>query len=201
MMPSAPVTQPHFAAAMGFLRTRGVRSSLSSLRQLLAARWDLRSTTMLGLVRLDGRAAVVNNGTITIHDRVRLVGRTVRLELVCHRGAEVSIGYRTFVNYGTNISAMKAVHIGQDCDIGQYCIVMDSDYHDVDDHHLPGKSAPIEIDDDVWLGARTIVLRGAHIGRGAVIGANSVVTGDIPPFTFAAGNPARVIRAIGKNRD
>lgn len=201
MSSSTSVAQPGLAAAVGSLRAKGLRASLSSVRQNLAARWYLRSTTMLGIVRLDGRAAVTNKGIITIHDRVRLAGGTVRLELVCHEGAEISIGFRTFINYGTNISAMNAVHVGQDCDIGQYCIIMDSDYHDVDDHHRPGKSAPILIDDDVWLGARTIVLRGAHIGRGAVVGANSVVTGDVPPFTFAAGNPARVVRAIGKNRD
>ena len=178
-----------------------MRAAISSLHQNMSARWHLRGTTMVGVVRLDGRAAVTNFGTITIHDRVRLVGRTVRLEFDCFKGAEISIGAGTFINYGTNVSAMESVQIGRDCDIGQYSIIMDSDYHDVSDHHLPGKSAPIVIEDDVWLGARTIVLRGSRIGRGAVIGANSVVNGVIPPFTLAAGSPARVIRSIGRHND
>jgi maltose O-acetyltransferase len=73
---------------------------------------------------------------------------------------------------------------------------MDSDHHDPRDHTSAGKSAPVLIEDNVWLGARVTVLRGAHIGEGAVIGAHSVVTGTIPPHTLAAGAPARVIRSL-----
>jgi acetyltransferase-like isoleucine patch superfamily enzyme len=53
---------------------------------------------------------------------------------------------------------------------------------------------PIVIEDDVWLGYGVVVLSGARIGRGAVIGANSVVSGAIPPGAVAVGAPARVVR-------
>ena len=56
-----------------------------------------------------------------------------------------------------------------------------------------GGEYSVVVEDDSWIGANVIVLSGAHIGRGAVIGAGSVVTGVIPPFTVAAGAPARVI--------
>lgn len=54
---------------------------------------------------------------------------------------------------------------------------------------------PIIIEDDVWLGARVIILPGVRVGTGSVIGAGSVVTRDVVPYSIAAGNPARVIRS------
>lgn len=59
---------------------------------------------------------------------------------------------------------------------------------------LPEDDLGVVIDDDVWIGSRAIVLRGVRIGRGAIIGAGSVVTKDIPPYALALGNPARVAR-------
>jgi maltose O-acetyltransferase len=55
-------------------------------------------------------------------------------------------------------------------------------------------SQPVVIEDDVWLGARVIILPGIRVGHGAVIGAGAIVTKDVPPFAICVGNPARVIR-------
>jgi acetyltransferase-like isoleucine patch superfamily enzyme len=63
--------------------------------------------------------------------------------------------------------------------------------------HTEGASAPIVIEDDVWLGANTVVLPGMNIGRGAVIGANSVVSANIPAMAVARGNPAEVVLDSG----
>ncbi len=56
------------------------------------------------------------------------------------------------------------------------------------------KFPPIRIEDDVWIGARVIVLPGVSIGKGAIIGAGAVVTKDVPAYAICVGNPARVIR-------
>ena len=58
---------------------------------------------------------------------------------------------------------------------------------------------PVTLNNDVWIGANACVLRGVTIGEGAIVGAGSVVTHDIPPFTIAAGNPACVIRSLTSN--
>ena len=55
-------------------------------------------------------------------------------------------------------------------------------------------SQPVVIEDEAWIGAQVTILAGVRIGRGAVIGAGSVVTSDVPPATIVAGNPARVVR-------
>lgn len=119
----------------------------------------------------------------------------MRLELVCF-GGELAIGDNTFINYGTNISATQRVRIGRNCTIGQYSFIMDNDYRPAEDHAAVDVPGPVEIEDDVSIGARVTVLPGAHIGRGAVIGAHSVVKGTIPPSTLAASAPARVLRQL-----
>jgi maltose O-acetyltransferase len=58
------------------------------------------------------------------------------------------------------------------------------------------KTAPVVIEDDVWLGTNAVVLPGVRVGRGAVVGAGAVVTRDVPPFVVVAGAPARVIRTL-----
>jgi acetyltransferase-like isoleucine patch superfamily enzyme len=183
------------------LRKRGVAESIRRVGQFTAARWYLRKATAVGSVLLDGRAHVINQGRLVFGDHVRLNGSTVRLEFACFRGARLTVGDGTFINYGTNVSAVEGVSIGNHCAIGQYSIVMDCDYHAVDDLDSRGNAKAITIEDDVWLGARTIVLKGSRIGRGAVVAANSVVRGEIPPFALAAGSPARVVRYIGARAD
>jgi acetyltransferase-like isoleucine patch superfamily enzyme len=123
-------------------------------------------------------------------------GGTVRCELTTHEGGRLEIGHRVFVNYGCSISAHALVSIGDGCLIGQYTIIMDCDYHSLDGADDHGDPQPIAIEDGVWLGARTIVLKGVRIGRGSVIAAGSVVTRDIPPGVVAGGSPAHVIRHL-----
>ena len=60
------------------------------------------------------------------------------------------------------------------------------------------KSAPIVIEDDAWIGINVIVLKGVTIGRGAVVGAGSVVTKDVPAWTVVAGNPAVVVKQLNE---
>ena len=57
------------------------------------------------------------------------------------------------------------------------------------------EAIPVVIEDDVWVGARVIVLPGIRIGKGSVIGAGAIVTKDVPPFSICVGNPARIIRS------
>jgi maltose O-acetyltransferase len=191
-MSAAPVV----AEASRFLRRRGLRSFLRSATQHLNARWWLRGATRVGTVRLRGRAHVENRGRLVFGDRVRLDGRSVRLDFGVGAGGTLEVGEGTFINYGSDISALRSVRIGRRCDIGQYAIIIDSNYHRVDDHLSMDEPQPVIIEDDVWLGARVTVLPGSHIGRGSVIGAHSVVTGVIPPRSLAGGVPARVIRSL-----
>jgi maltose O-acetyltransferase len=176
--------------------TKALRSP-EVIAQALRARRQLRRCDRVpATIRLRGRVFVENHGRIELGDRVRIEARTVPVELACWRGAAISVGDGTFVNYGVSLSAHQSVTIGENCLIGNYVVIMDSDYHDLSDRTRPGEAAPIVIEDDVWLGTRATVLKGVRIGRGAVVGAGAVVTEDIPPRTLAFGVPARVVRQL-----
>lgn len=89
--------------------------------------------------------------------------------------------------------------VGKDVMMGPYVIIV-GDNHESSRTDIPMRSQgikkypPVRIDDDVWVGARAIILPGLKIGRGAIIGAGAVVTKDVPPYAVCAGNPARVIK-------
>lgn len=179
------------------------RLLLAALRQpgrawpLMRAKWGLRHCDQVGSwPRLFGRVMVKNHGRITIGERLLMYGGTVRGELVTAPGGIIEIGNQVFINYGVSVSAHTLVKIGNRCQIGNYSLLMDNDYHQIGEKTMLGHSRPIILEDDVWLGARVIILKGVTIGQGAVIGAGSVVTRDIPPRSVAVGQPARVVKTF-----
>ena len=99
------------------------------------------------------------------------------------------------------IVATKRVEIGKNVMIGGGVIIVDSDFHSLDytdwfsleDNHNM-KSSPVSIGDNVFIGMNSLILKGVKIGSGAVVGAGSVVTQDIPSNEVWAGNPAKFIK-------
>ena len=120
--------------------------------------------------------------------RLSIVTATSHARIVIKDGAGIS---------NSVISCCESITIGKDTLIGAECLITDSDFHGFPlRKNPPARSAPVEIGDWVFVGTRTIVLKGVSIGNHSVIGAGSVVTSDIPENCLAAGNPARVIRSF-----
>jgi acetyltransferase-like isoleucine patch superfamily enzyme len=115
--------------------------------------------------------------------------------------ARIRIGGGTFLNIGVMVASMELVEIGAFCMLANGCFVSDAS-HRFDNPVQPitwqgfTSKGPTRIGDNVWCGAGVVVTSGVTIGERSVIGANSVVTQDIPPFSIAAGAPARVIKKI-----
>jgi acetyltransferase-like isoleucine patch superfamily enzyme len=113
----------------------------------------------------------------------------------------IRIGAGTFLNRGVMVAAVELVEIGAHCMLANGCFVTDGN-HRFDDPEKPvpwqgfTSKGPTRIGDNVWMGANVVVTSGVTIGERAVIGANSVVTTDVPPFTIAAGAPARAVREV-----
>lgn len=131
-------------------------------------------------------------------ERTQLVSKLAPLELLAEHGAELRIGARCLVNFGTSIIAHERITIGDRCLIGTHCMITDTPFHGVepDRRFDPPPPEPVTIGNNVWLAARVIVLPGVTIGDDAVIGIGSVVTSDIPPRTLAVGSPAKVVREL-----
>lgn len=126
--------------------------------------------------------------------------------------SRITIGSNCLINSRTVIECFESVTIGNDALISFDVLIGDGRSHStnweerIDDLRLmrSGNSvnlehlqtAPVVIEDGVWIGARAIILPGVRIGRGSTVGAGSVVTKSVPPFSIAAGNPARVISGV-----
>lgn len=124
-----------------------------------------------------------------------------------HYGSHTKIGRHFFGNFNLTIQDDAFVTIGSDCNFGPNVTIV-TPIHPMLPEERRGMTTadgtvnhmcwakPVTIGDDCWFGANVVVCPGVTIGRNCVIGAGSVVVKDIPPDSFAAGNPAKVIRTI-----
>lgn len=102
----------------------------------------------------------------------------------------------------TNINCVKSVRIGSHVLIGAGCLITDTNHHSLDwrirclEGDTDKKSAPVVIEDYVFVGAKCIILKGVTIGEKSIIAAGSVVVSDIPANCIAGGNPCKVIKYI-----
>jgi len=117
---------------------------------------------------------------------------------------ELIMGDHTFVGHGCLIAVGSSVRIGKHCLLASGVSVSDYDGHPLDAvlrHTSPPPREPIKpvvIGDDVWIGADAIILKGVAIGDRSIVDAGAVVTKSVPPDVIVAGNPARVVKSLGK---
>jgi acetyltransferase-like isoleucine patch superfamily enzyme len=118
---------------------------------------------------------------------------------VIQNNAKIIIGNNVGVS-GVFISAWQEIKIGNNVLIGANTIITDSDWHPINsderDNHSKVKFKPVIIDDDVWIGANVLILKGVKIGRGSIISAGSVVFDDVPEYSLVKGNPASVVKKL-----
>ena len=146
-----------------------------------------------GTVRLRCKAALLGAASLYAPVRLRVFGPGAAIEI--GEGAQLS---------GTSVTARsQRISIGRQVLLAPNCVIVDSDFHAPWPPEAratePGleRDAPVSIGDYVWIGMNCLILKGVSIGEGAMIGAGSVVTRDVPPFCLAAGAPARVLRRLG----
>lgn len=164
----------------------------------LNARIRLRNCETGRLVTVKGRLKVNAKGRIKIGDHTRIWSHVGVSQLSAGPRALIEIGSNTFINTGTIITSRKHIKIGNNCNIANQVIIMDDDFHGVDERETASEKAEIIIGDNVWIATRATILKGVTIGEGAIIAAGAVVTKDVPPYTIAGGVPAKFIRFINK---
>lgn len=124
-------------------------------------------------------------------------GKDVNIEKGAQFSASTSLGDHSGI--GVNALISPHVTIGNDVMMGPDCCIFTAN-HKMERNGIPMREQgheefrPVVIGNDVWIGARVMILPGVHIGDGAVIGAGSVVTKDVAPYSIVAGNPAKLIR-------
>jgi len=164
-----------------------------------------------------GNGTRLNSATLTAREPQGcsiLIGSQSNIEAALvleQQAARIVIGSRTHIGGGTVVAAASKIEIGDDVLVAFDAVIVDHSSHSLEfrerQHDVrdwihgkkdwsPVAIAPVKVSDKAWIGMRAIVLKGVTIGEGAVVGAGSVVTKDVPPWTIVAGNPARVIRPL-----
>lgn len=139
------------------------------------------------LTALDGGKIFIGNNVY--------IGRFVQINVM---GGEVRIDNDVVcINDFCIITAWGKVEIGANTLIAPFCHITDRDHGFKKDdliRNQEGEIKPVFIGSDVWLGSGSVILKGVRINNGAVVGAGSVVTSDIPAYAVSAGNPAKIIK-------
>lgn len=142
-------------------------------------------------------------GIIRIGNNVHLSGRSCFYFMSgVPEKPVIEVGDGVFIGNGCTLSAGRKITIGNGVLMSAGVRIHDNDGHSLDiERRRKGtpqtsdEMSPVVIEDDVWIGADSIILKGVNIGRGAVIGAGSVVTRDVPSNCVAAGNPATIVKS------
>lgn len=147
-----------------------------------------------------GRVLIGDNFYFSSGYGVNPIASNLQGAVYVENGATLTIGNNVGMS-STRMWIHDSVTIGNHVKIGACVLITDTDAHPMDyvARRTTGegtKSAPIMIEDDVWVGAHSIVLKGVTVGARSIIGAGSVVTRNIPADCVAAGNPCKVIRYL-----
>lgn len=158
--------------------------SLIRLIILKIFHWHNISFHMINLLAFSAHISPGKNSRIKLGKRLYL-NRDV--QLAARPTAELTIGNNVFMNSGSMVMAHKKITIGNNVEFGPNVLVYDHDHDFRTEHGLSDKKffyAPVNIGNNVWIGANSIILHGTNIGDNCVVGAGSIIHGDFPPNTI-----------------
>lgn len=137
--------------------------------------------------------------------------------LYAYKSGKIKIGNNCFINTSTFIGAMDSIHIGNYVITATNVRIFDNNNHPTDSESRIkmctdgfhnenwewkfSDHKPVVIEDNVWIGEYSAVLKGVTIGRGSIVASHSVVTKDVPPYSIVAGNPAKVVKSLPQGDD
>jgi acetyltransferase-like isoleucine patch superfamily enzyme len=205
---AAPERRPHAGLV------RAVAQRLDATLGNASARWAgvtaREETNFLGrpIVSMEPQTSIIVGRRCTFISAPRYTALGVAHPVVLRcllPGARILIGNDTGAS-GVTICSASLVEIGERCLLGADVVICDTDFHPLwpvrrrwEPIPFPKRTDRVTIGDDVFVGARAIILKGVNVGHGAVIGAGSVVTSDVQPQSVVAGNPARLIGNVASH--
>lgn len=145
--------------------------------------WGEKKAVLPSSLSLGENSVLALNGVFSIFS-----GSSISVR----NGATLEIG-SGFINNNGSIICSRRITIGSHVAIGPDVVIRDSDDHRIISDH-GATTEPVTIDDHVWIGQRAMILKGVHIGEGAIVAAGAVVTKSVPPHTLVGGVPAHIIK-------
>ena len=108
----------------------------------------------------------------------------------------IDIGKYCLISPGVRISSSHEIIIGDSCMLASNVYITDADWHDIYNRVDQGRTSPVHLHNNVWIGDSAILCKGITIGQNSIVGAGSVVVHDVPENTIVAGNPAKVVKTL-----
>lgn len=175
---------------------RRVTSRLTSIAKIAYLRTAFPEIILPFSVVLDKdvTVAATDGGIIEVGSNV-CIGPDTQ---IISRGGHIVIGNDVHIGSGSIIVSQASITIGRYSLIAEYVVIRDQDHNYLARPIMNSgfRTGAIIIGEDCWLGSKSTVLRGSNIGDGAVIGAHSLIRGNVPPFTLAVGCLAKVIKEL-----
>jgi serine acetyltransferase len=173
---------------------RRIRNTVRAALLVAKSRWLMTGVSFASRPVVGGKVtlACTANGRITIGSGVSFSDNVV----IVARGGSITIGDNSHIGNGCLIVSREQIDIGADALIAEYVVIRDQDHSlDCDPICRAGfTSAPVVIEDNVWLAAKSTVLQGVRIGSGAVVAAHALVNRSVAARTVVAGVPATIIK-------
>lgn len=119
-----------------------------------------------------------------------------------HFHPQLILGEGVSFNFFCHVGCVNRISIGNHVMIGSYVLITDHSHGELNRSDIPVaqrlllSKGPVVIEDNVWIGEHACILPGVTIGRGSIVGANAVVTHDVPPYSLVVGVPAKVIKTL-----
>ena len=108
----------------------------------------------------------------------------------------ITIGNYALICPGVRLGSASEITIAENCMLASGAYITDADWHDIYNRVSTGKTAPVRIEKNVWVGDSAIICKGVTIGENSIIGAGAIVLDHVPANTIAAGNPAKVVKEL-----
>jgi len=147
-----------------------------------------------------GNLLIEFDNHVTVHSRSTFSAGKV------YSSPKLEVGDSTYLGPGFSVGVAKRISIGSSCYIASNVTILDNDGHPLDPlSRIKGEPVekknilPVQIENNVWIGEGSIILKGVSIGEGSVIAARSVVVRDVKPYSVVAGNPATIIKRLERD--
>lgn len=162
--------------------------------KIRAQQWKFRGAKIFQKVRVSQGCFLTKPWCLTLEERV-WIEPNVYIKIVSEE-SKIIIGKETFIGFNSELNIMGNLIIGKQVLIGPGCLIVDHNHSHAQGSSIASQGCeyrPIQIEDDVWIGAKSVILPGVTLKKGAIIAAGSVVTKDVESMTIVAGVPAKLI--------
>jgi len=187
-------------------RPRSVKNLFAALNRFYAERFLHPNFDYIGRGSriINPRYVEISGPRIKLREDIHMMATRdshIRFQVLSNSAqmGEIEIGKYSIILPGTRIVSRNSIRIGKNCMVAMRGTIMDADLpnsYDRTDRYAHIPSAPIRIEDNVWIGDSALICKGVRIGRNSIIGTRAVVVDDIPANVVAAGNPAVVVKEL-----